>query len=113
MPKSILAILLASSAFAQSPQFEVASIKPFDPSAQGQALAGGHVAGAQTRYVGLTLRDFLAISYKTKATRIAGPDWSASERFDISTTLPAGSSPVQLPEMFQGLLAERFQLKVH
>jgi uncharacterized protein (TIGR03435 family) len=113
MPKSILALLLASSAFAQSPQFEVASIRPFDRSAQGQVLAGVHVDGAQTRYVGLTLRDFLAIAYRIKATLITGPDWTASEQFDISTTLPAGSTPAQLPEMFQALLADRFQVKVH
>jgi uncharacterized protein (TIGR03435 family) len=113
MPKSIFAILLAASAYGQSPQFEVASIKPFDPSAPGQVLAGVHVDGAQTRYVGLTLRDFLAIAYRIKATLISGPDWTASERFDISTTLPAGSTPAQLPEMFQALLADRFQVKVH
>src|SRR5580658_762443 len=104
--KLVLAILLASSAFAQSPQFEVASIRPFDSSAQGRVLAGVHVDGAQTRYVGLTLRDFLAIAYRIKATLISGPDWTASERFDISTTLPAGSTPAQLPEMFQALLAD-------
>ncbi len=113
MPRAILVLLLAASAFAQSPQFEVASIKPFDPSAQGQVLAGVHVDGAQTRYVGLTLRDFLAIAYTIKATLISGPDWTASERFDISATLPAGSTPAQLPEMFQALLADRFQVKVH
>src|SRR5580700_6346315 len=113
MRKATLAILLASSAFAQSPQFEVASIKPFDPSAQGQALAGIHVDGAQVRVAGLSLRDLLAQAYKIKATLISGPDWTATERFDISATLPAGSTPAQLPEMMQALLADRFQVKTH
>jgi uncharacterized protein (TIGR03435 family) len=113
MPKTILAILLVSSAFAQSPQFEVASIKPFDPSAQGQVLGGLHVDGAQIRAAGLSLRDLLAMAYKIKATLISGPDWTASARFDISATLPAGSTPAQLPEMVQALLADRFQMKVH
>jgi uncharacterized protein (TIGR03435 family) len=113
MPKATLAILLAASAFAQSPQFEVASIKPFDPSAPGQVLGGVHVDGAQIRVAGLSLRDLLAMAYKIKATLITGPDWTATERFDISATLPAGSARAQLPEMMQALLAERFHVKVH
>lgn len=48
-----------------------------------------------------------------KATLISGPDWTASERFDVSATLPAGSARAQLPEMFQALLADRFQVKLH
>jgi uncharacterized protein (TIGR03435 family) len=91
--KTSLAFLLAAWSFAQvpKPEFEVASIKPFDPSPQGLALAGLHVDGAQIRAAGLSLRDLLAMAYKIKATLIAGPDWTASERFDISATLPAGS----------------------
>src|SRR5580658_3320304 len=107
----LLPILLACPIFAQ--QFEVASIKPFDPSAPGQVLAGMHVDGAQIRAAGLSLRDLLAIAYKIKATLISGPDWTASERFDISATLPAGGTTAQLPEMFQALLADRFQVKTH
>jgi uncharacterized protein (TIGR03435 family) len=116
-----LAILLAWPGFAQAPpqpapprpEFEVASIRPFDPSAQGQLLAGLHVDGAQIRAVGLSLRDLLGIAYRMKATLISGPDWTAAERFDVSATLPAGSARAQLPEMFQSLLADRFQVKVH
>ena len=72
-----------------------------------------HVDGAQVRFVGMSLRDFLALPYKTKGTLVSGPDWTATERFDISAALPAGSTPAQLPEMFQALLADRFQVKVH
>ena len=46
-------------------------------------------------------------------TMVSGPDWTASERFDISATLPTGSTPAQLPEMLQALLADRFHLKLH
>jgi len=91
--RAIFALLLACPLFGQ--QFEVASIKPFDPSAQGQVLAGVHIDGAQVRYAGLSLRDLLAQAYKIKATLISGPDWTATERFDISATL----------------LADRFQVK--
>lgn len=108
--RAIFALLLASPLFAQ--QFEVASIKPFDPG-QAQVAAGVHVDGAQIRVVGLSLRDYLAFAYKIRATSISGPDWMASARFDISATLPAGSTTAQLPEMLQALLADRFQVKLH
>jgi uncharacterized protein (TIGR03435 family) len=108
----ILPILLASSAFGQS-QFEVASVRPSAQTPEGKVNVGVHIDGAQVRVVALSLRDYLAIAYRTKANRISGPDWTASERFDISATLPAGSTTAQLPEMFQALLTDRFQLKLH
>jgi uncharacterized protein (TIGR03435 family) len=112
MGKAILAILLAGLLLAQSPQFEVASIRPFAP-AQGQVAAGLHFDGAQVRGVGLSLRDYLATAYRFKATLISGPDWTATERYDISATLPAGGTKAQVPEMLQALLADRFQVKLH
>ena len=105
-------ILVACSAFAQ-PRFEVASIRPSAPTPEGQVNVGVHIDGAQIRVVALTLRDYLGIAYRMKVAMISGPDWTASERFDISATLPAGSQADQLPEMFQALLADRFHLKSH
>jgi uncharacterized protein (TIGR03435 family) len=112
MRKAILGILLTGLLLAQSPQFEVASVRPFAP-AQGQVAAGLHFDGAQVRGVGLSLRDYLATAYRFKATLISGPDWTATERYDISATLPDGSSKAQVPEMLQALLADRFQVKLH
>ena len=112
MRKAILAILLASPLLAQSPQFDVASVRPFAP-ARGQVAAGLHFDGAQVRGVGLSLRDYLATAFRTKATLISGPDWTATERYDISATLPDGGTKAQVPEMLQALLADRFQVKLH
>src|SRR5580692_10312876 len=108
MRKAILAILLASLLLAQSPQFDVASIKPFDPTLPGQA-GGLHFDGALVRGVGLSLRDYLATAYRFKATLISGPDWTASDLYNISATLPDGSTKAQVPEMLQALLADRFE----
>jgi uncharacterized protein (TIGR03435 family) len=108
--KLILPILLACPTFAQ--QFEVASIRPFDPNVPGQAR-GLHFDGALVRGVGLSLRDYLATAYRFKATMISGPDWTLTELFNISATLPEGGSRAQVPEMFQALLADRFQVKLH
>jgi uncharacterized protein (TIGR03435 family) len=110
---STLPILLVGISFAQSPQFEVASIRPSAPTPDGQVSVGVHIDGSQVRVVSLSLRDYLAIAYRTKGNMISGPDWTGSERFDISATLPPGSNAAQLPEMFQALLADRFHVKLH
>jgi uncharacterized protein (TIGR03435 family) len=106
----ILPILLGCPIFAQ--QFEVASIRPFDPNVPGQTV-GLHFDGALVRGVGLSLRDYLATAYRFKAILISGPDWTATERFNISATLPEGGSRAHVPEMLQALLADRFHVKVH
>jgi uncharacterized protein (TIGR03435 family) len=108
-----LPILLVCLSFAQSPQFEVASIRPSAQEPTGQVNVGVHIDGAQVRCVALSLRDYLGIAYRMKATMISGPEWTASERFDISAAIPAGSNAAQLPEMFQALLADRFHIKSH
>src|SRR6202789_241501 len=112
MSKAIVAVLLTNLLLAQSPQFEVASVRAFAP-AQGQVAAGLHFDGAQVRGVGLSLRDYLATAYRFKATLISGPDWTATERYDIQATLPDGSTKAQVPEMLQALLADRFEVKLH
>jgi uncharacterized protein (TIGR03435 family) len=112
----ILPILLTGLGFTQAPagpQFEVASIRPSASSAPGQVSVGVHMDGSQVHVTSLTLRDYLAIAYRIPATRISGPDWTGSDRFDVSATLPAGSSTSQLPEMLQALLTDRFRLKMH
>ena len=108
--RTIFAIALAAPLLAQ--QFEVATVKPFAPG-PGQVAGGLHFDGALMRGVGLSLRDYLATAYRFKGTLISGPDWTASDRFDISATLPEGASKAQVPEMLQALLADRFQVKLH
>lgn len=72
-----------------------------------------HIDGAQFRVGSFSLRDYLGMAYRMKPYQISGPDWIASERFDLAATLPAGVSTDLIPEMLQALLAERFQVKLH
>lgn len=112
----MLTLAVAAMAVAQTPtgpQFEVASIRPSSTEPQGQVNVGLHMDGAQVRVARLTLRDYIGIAYGLKVAQISGPDWIASDRFDISATIPAGETTAQIPEMFQALLADRFQLKFH
>ncbi len=111
-----LLVLSASSLFAQSqanPQFEVASIRPSAISDRSEVSVGVHIDGAQVRAIALTLKEYVGIAYRMKVSQITGPDWIGSERYDISATLPEGSTEAQIPEMFRALLADRFQLKSH
>jgi uncharacterized protein (TIGR03435 family) len=119
---ALLPILLACSAWAQAPvqspgrlEFEVASIRPAGSYADsgGKVSIGIHIDGAQIRFHSESLRDYLARAYTTKAQMISGPDWIASETFDIAATLPAGATQAQIPEMLQSLLADRFHVKLH
>jgi uncharacterized protein (TIGR03435 family) len=58
------------------------------------------------------LRDYIRIAYQVKDFQITGPDWMASERFDIHAKLPEGGRD-QLRSMLQALLEDRFQVKMH
>jgi uncharacterized protein (TIGR03435 family) len=109
-----LVFFLAGGALAQTaakPTFEVASIRPSQPLT-GTVNLGVRIDGAQFRAI-LELKDFIASAYRVKFYQISGPDWLASEWFDIAATMPAGGTPGQVPEMLQNLLAERFQMKLH
>ena len=106
----------AAAAFAQkpsTPEFEVATIRPSAEQPQGTGAGGVRIDGAQVRWSGLSLRDYIAGAHEVKSNQVSGPDWLGSTRFDIAATLPAGSQPSQIPEMLRHLIEERFQVKVH
>ena len=113
----IPALLLSLAAFAQSPpplaEFEVASVKPSAPPGADSLAVGIHIDGAQVRCASLSLKDYLALAYNVKNYQISGPEWIASERFDIAAKLPDGAAREQIRGMVQALLLDRFQLKAH
>jgi len=95
------------------PEFEVASIKPSTAAPEGQFNLGIHIDGAQVRVNYLPLKDYIVMAYRIKAYQFSGPDWMATQRFDVSAKLPDGATRAQVPEMLQKLLEDRFQLKIH
>ncbi len=112
--------LTATAAFAQTPTFEVAVVKP---SSQEQLQAA--MRAGQRPKIGVTidknrvdisfqsLSDILARAYEVAPFQISGPDFLKTERFDILAKLPTGATEEQVPQMLQALLAERFKLTVH
>ena len=110
---AVVALLSAVAEAQPPPQFEVASIRPSAEQQLGQASIGIHISGSQVRVAGLTLRDYVAMAYRLPANQVTGPDWMTQVRFDVAAKVPDGATMNQVPEMFQALLAERFELKTH
>jgi uncharacterized protein (TIGR03435 family) len=55
----------------------------------------------------------LTIAYNVKPYQISGPSWIDSERYDVTATVPEGTTKEQSNVMLQNLLAERFGIKLH
>jgi uncharacterized protein (TIGR03435 family) len=109
-----LAVLLSVSAWAQRPQFDVASIKMYPPGAsrpQGGSN-GFKIApdGVDARY--MRLWGALAWAYDVPGS-VFGPDWVSGDRFDIAAKAAGPVAESELKLMVQTLLENRFQLKLH
>jgi uncharacterized protein (TIGR03435 family) len=111
-------VLAAGVAMGQTATFEVASVKPAAPLGRGELLSGQMHVGmkidaARVDIGSMSLADLIRVAYRVKPYQVSGPDWMASERFDVLAKLPEGASREQVPEMLQELLADRFKLTVH
>jgi uncharacterized protein (TIGR03435 family) len=106
-------------AFAQSPSetktpltFDVISVKASAPDANGGMI---RPTGSQ-RYVAtnVPLRLMMKLMYRITDSQIVGaPAWMDNQRWDVEAKAEHPSNIDQLHEMFQTLLADRFQLKFH
>ena len=93
-----------------TPAFEVATIKPSDPTAEvGQMIRDPRLVALAH----VSLQNLLAQAWRIKNFQISGPGWLDSNRFDILARLPDGATPDQLPGMLQTLLKDRFRLSLH
>src|ERR1035437_703025 len=117
-----LVIFTSCAAFgqgaAESPTFEVASVKPAEPQPMGMMsimMRGGPGSPdpGQITYSGVSLKNVLMSAYAVKGYQINGPKWLDSERFDIVAKIPKGATKEQFQLMLQNLLAERFKLTLH
>ena len=113
---------LVLAAGAQSPAFEVISVKPNNTddfrTSRMQVFPGGRFSATA-----LPLLALLAHAYNlpvNPSERLSGvPDWVLRERFDIEARAPEGAFPAGMPSsearakmqtMLQALLADRFKL---
>ncbi len=115
---ALVALTMSGQTPAALPAFEVASIKTSEPPTPAQFRAGRIRIGMQVdagrvNIAFMSLTDLIAAAYRVKPFQVTGPEWMATERFDIVAKIPEGVARDQVPEMLQSLLAERFHLKVH
>ncbi len=111
--------------------FEVASVKPAGPDHDGPSVMRGGLGTSdpdRITYERVSLLQLLSIAYGAASSKvlaggnalsrlswdqIAGPAWIASEQYSVVAKLRPGATLEQVRLMWQGLLAERFNLKVH
>ena len=115
MNRLAIGLLLFGSIWAQGRvEFEVASVK-MDQNADPSMPVGVHIDGSQIHLGRMPMKELLRIAYNVKFYQVVGPDWIASERYNISAKVPEGVTPNQdnLAAMVKALLEERCQLKAH
>ncbi len=107
------AALVCAQSGAPRLTFEVFSIKPGAAGAQGggiKALPGGQEYRAQNVPVKL----IISLMYKVPARQIeGGPDWLATDLWDIQAKADHSYNIDDLHTMFQNLLADEFKLRFH
>lgn len=128
-----ITIIAATSAAAQKPSFEVASVKPMNsrPTRQDDIKLG--CRGTDSRSPGITLgmgrcvaqfeplRLVIALAYDIppshlypyEGVMISGPDWINSTMYSVEAKAEGSATMAELKLMLQTLLTERFKLKLH
>jgi len=94
------------------PQFEVAAIKPAGPLTPNLVL-GLNADGSQVHISWASLTDLVTMAYGLRRYQISGPDWLASDHFDVIAKIPDGFNQRNVPEMLQSMLQDRFGMKSH
>jgi uncharacterized protein (TIGR03435 family) len=102
------------------PEFEVASVKAVNgvPDAKGRLRCPDSfkVDRGRVDITCLSTAGLIAHAFQISPDRVVGPDWLSgpgSQKFDVEAKIPQGTSAIQVPEMLQALLSERFKLSVH
>jgi len=116
----MIALALAATAgltlFGQQPAFDVASVRVSQigkAGGEGSRRENIQVGADSVTMRNVSLRSAIRWSYHVFNFQINGPDWIASERFDIVAKAAAPASEDQLRLMGQTLLADRFKLALH
>ena len=114
----VVLTLLVTAGEAQSPTFEVASVKP---SANSDFSTWGYGPGATVRFLNVGLRPIIADAHDldmNAATAggeyrlVGGPQALLLRPFDIDARAPTGATQAEKKTMLRALLADRFKLRI-
>jgi uncharacterized protein (TIGR03435 family) len=95
-----------------SPVFEVAAVKPSNPT-PGPNDRRALRSGGRYTAIGFTLSMLISLAYGVQRYEISGPAWIYSDRYDIVAKMEPKTNNDQLTLMLRQLLAERFKLTLH
>ena len=108
-----LAISLVFSGVAFGQAFDAASIRKSPPFETGMPN-GMRVDATHFITEQYPIRTVIASAFDIELWELKGaPDWTASEGYDITATMPAGTSNDDLRAMIRALLEERCKLVAH
>src|SRR5215472_2648908 len=123
LQKSLILLALAGThaqtvAQSQAPSFEVASIKPSDPNAQGSHSNGDRRMWTITNW---TLRRLVQRAFNVEDYQVSsGPNWLDTYRVDIRAEMSDADAALnrearveRMGLLLRSLLAERFQFQYH
>ena len=103
--------LLALQLAAQTPSFEVASIRPSQSSVGSSGLCYGIKTGTEhVQAAGISLAAMIIDAYQGVVDRFEIPNWASSSRFDVNVKTPPNTNAAACKQMLRNLLAERFHL---
>ncbi len=105
--------LVCSRATAAPPAFEAASVKPAPPKSRPVMEGGPGTSDPNRIRCRISLRYLVMAAYRTGSSQLSAPAWLDDRLFEITATLPPGTTGAQLRTMLQGLLSERFHLTIH
>ncbi len=109
--KILVSVFLVAALHAQTPQFEVATMKLMPPATPNRGWTEDR---AQVHYPGMNLLNLVRDAYRLRSReQIEGPAWTSTQIYAIEAKLPPDSSKDQIPEMLQALLAHQVKLTVH
>jgi uncharacterized protein (TIGR03435 family) len=105
-----LIVGLASAATGQTPQFEVASIKPNNSGDNGSSA---NTSDGEVIMRNNSLRQLIQNAFDVRSFSLSAPDWLTTVHFDVTAKLPRKATFAEQRVMMQALLTERFGLVVH
>jgi uncharacterized protein (TIGR03435 family) len=119
MRTAVLLLLAAGAALAQQSgapkvEFEVVSIKPFNPDlSQGGIARSTRNSRGRWEARNIRLKDLLRTAFGLNENQIVGgPKWLDSAGWDIDAKYD-DANPAQFARMVQAMLADRFRLVFH
>jgi uncharacterized protein (TIGR03435 family) len=113
MTRLLATLLLTLPVLAQSPAFEVASIKPNN---SGSGTSTESTSPGRVAAVNVTTSSLLQSAFGIKEFQISGgPGWLSTDKYDIAATTGSTKdlNDKELQPYLQAMLTERFRLKIH